>query len=81
MTKNKRHYYNELTFNSKLQLLTTTGTNRPVEPSSRWFKGNSRFKSPMLQMHKGDKFDLNCEINSLICEYLQLGLLALFVFV
>ncbi|KAK9212296.1 hypothetical protein WN943_001678 [Citrus x changshan-huyou] len=52
MTKNKRHYYNELTFNSKLQLLTTTGTNRPVEPSSRWFKGNSRFKSPMLQMHK-----------------------------
>ncbi|KAH9802699.1 nucleotidyltransferase family protein [Citrus sinensis] len=44
MTKNKRHYYNELTFNSKLQLLTTTGTNRPVEPSSRWFKGNSRKK-------------------------------------
>ncbi|KAK9209241.1 hypothetical protein WN944_001605 [Citrus x changshan-huyou] len=25
---------------------------KPVEPNSRWFKGNSRFKSPTLQMHK-----------------------------
>ena len=56
---------------------------KSAEPrmENRWFKGNSRFKSPMLQLHKGDKFDLNCEINSLICEFLQQGLLALCVFV
>lgn len=45
---------------------------KSAEPrmENSWFKGNSRFKSPMLQLHKGENFDLNCEIKSLICEYL-----------
>lgn len=50
-----------------------------------WFRGNSRFKSPMLQLHKGVSF-ISCRCisqfhanSTLCCNYIELFLAKFFL--